>query len=296
LSAGNDRAKNEKKSRTARYISAAVGIPIGLGLCIFFPIAFNLLVIVLITIGVVEFFAMARHRGFAPHSVIGASCTIAICFLAWFGSPLSILYSLVASVIIVSVFAMARNTRDAITNISVTFFGIFYVGCLTSHVILLRRLTLGHRVTSLNLEGAGYVIMLLVLLWLDDGGAFFAGSSWGKHKLVPVISPNKTVEGSIGGIFLTLVGAVLIKEVGMLFRSFDVEIFPDMSYATYLLVGLGIAIAGQVGDLCESYLKRDAGLKDTGNLLPGHGGFLDRFDSLIFAAPLFYYYLKFGNL
>ena len=106
------------------------------------------------------------------------------------------------------------------------------------------------------------------------------------------MSPNKTVEGSGGGIALTLVGALLIKDAGELLRIFGVALFPKLSLTHYLLVGLGIAVAGQVGDLCESYLKRDAGLKDTGNLLPGHGGFLDRFDSLIFAAPLFYYYLK----
>ncbi len=286
---------NESKSRKARYISAAVAIPIGLGLCIFSPALFNLLAIALITIGVVEFYAMARHRGLSPHSIIGASCSIAICFLAWFGSPLTILYALVASVIIVFIFAMMRNTRDAMTNISVTVFGIFYVGWLTSHVILLRQLTLGPAVTRLNLGGAGYVIILLILLWLNDGGAFFAGTSWGKRKLVPAISPNKTVEGSIGGIVMTLVGAVLLKEVGVLLKSFGVDMLPQASYFSYLLMGLGIAIAGQVGDLCESYLKRDAGLKDTGNLMPGHGGFLDRFDSLIFTAPLFYYYLKLAS-
>lgn len=295
MSSGHGQVTTESRSRQARYISAAVGIPIGVGFCIFSPILFNLLAIALITIGVVEFYAMARHRGLSPHSIIGVSCSIAICFLAWFGSPLSILYALVASIIIVFIFAMMRNTRDAVTNISVTVFGIFYVGWLTSHVILLRQLTLGPAVTRFNLGGAGYVIMLLILLWLDDGGAFFAGTSWGKHKLVPAISPNKTVEGSVGGIVMTLVGSMLLKEVGILLNFFGVNMFPQMSYLSYALMGLGIAIAGQVGDLCESYLKRDAGLKDTGNLLPGHGGFLDRFDSLIFTAPLFYYYLKLAN-
>jgi phosphatidate cytidylyltransferase len=283
------------RSRKARYISAAVGIPVGVGSCLFFPPFFDLLAVVLITVGVVEFYAMARHRGFSPHSIIGASCSVAICLLAWVGSPLNMLYSLAASVIIVCTFAMARNARDAMANAAITVFGIMYVGWFCSHVILLHRLSLPHSEAGLNFEGAGYVIMLLILLWLGDGGAFFAGTNWGRHKLVPNVSPNKTVEGSLGGIAMTLVGALLVKDAGRLLETFGIILFPDMSYGLYLLVGLGIAVAGQIGDLCESYLKRDAGLKDTGNLLPGHGGFLDRFDSLIFAAPLFYYFLKFAN-
>jgi phosphatidate cytidylyltransferase len=256
---------------------------------------FNLLAVVLIAVGVVEFYAMARHRGLSPQSVVGTACVVAICVLACVGRPLSLMYSLAASITIVCTFAMARNDRDAMTTIAVTVFGILYVGWFCSHVILLRQLPLEHGGATLSFGGAGYVIMLLVLLWLGDGGAFFAGTGWGRRKLVPAISPNKTVEGSLGGIVITLIGALLVKDAGQLLRSFGVALFPDQGYGVYLLVGLGIAVAGQVGDLCESYLKRDAGLKDTGNLLPGHGGFLDRFDSLIFTAPLFYYFLKFSN-
>lgn len=286
----------ESGSRTKRYVSAAVAIPIGLGLCIFLPTFFVLFAIVLITVGVVEFYAMARHRGFSPHSVTGTLCSIGICLVAWMGGPVSLLYSLIATTLIILTIAMAANSRDAIVNISVTLFGVLYVGWFASYVILLRRMGAGPEIFRFNPVGAGYVIMLLVLLWLGDGGAFFAGIAWGKHKLIPAISPNKTIEGSIGGIVLTLIGAALVKEAGLLLNAAGISFFPDLSYNSYLLLGLGIAVVGQVGDLCESYLKRDAGLKDTGNLFPGHGGFLDRFDSLLFAAPLFYYYLKFANL
>jgi phosphatidate cytidylyltransferase len=285
----------ESGSRKRRYISAAIGIPIGLGLCIFLPIVFVLFATVLITVGVVEFYAMARHRGFSPHSVIGAS-SVLICLIAWIGNSLAMLYALAAVTIIVLTIAMARNTRDPIVNISVTLLGVFYVGWFSSHIIMLRQLGAGQEASRFNFPGAGYVIMLLVLLWLGDGGAFFAGTGWGKHKLIPAISPNKTVEGSVGGVLLTLIGAALIKELGALLSGFGLVFFPDLSYPSYLLIGLGIAVAGQVGDLCESYLKRDAGLKDTGNLFPGHGGYLDRFDSLLFTAPLFYYFLKFANI
>jgi phosphatidate cytidylyltransferase len=284
------------RSLRLRYVSAAIGIPVGLGSCLFSPTLFAALATVLITIGMVELCAMARTRGLAPHSIIGASCSIAICVLAWIGQPLDLLYSLAAATIIVCTFAMARTRRDAIANIAVTVFGIVYVGWFCSHVISLRMLPLDGGDANVNFGGAGYVIMLLLLLWLGDGGAFFVGTAWGKHKLLPTVSPNKTVEGAVGGLALTLIGSMLIRDAGLLLAGFKVALFPDFGVGRYLLIGTGISVSGQVGDLVESYLKRDAGLKDTGNLMPGHGGFLDRFDSLAFAAPLFYFFLKFANV
>ena len=283
------------KNRTARYISAAISIPLALVICLFLPIVFNLVAIVFITIGMVEFYAMARTRGYAPHSIIGTLCALAIALLAWAGRPMAMLYALAASIIIIYTVAMARNARNAMENITVTVFGTFYVGWFCSHVILLRQLPSDGGDANINLGGAGYVIMLLILLWLGDGGAFFAGTGWGKHKLIPAISPNKTIEGAIGGFVITLVGALLISDACRVLNTFGISLFPDFNYASYLLIGAGVAIAGQIGDLCESYLKRDAGLKDTGNLFLGHGGVLDRFDSLLFAAPLFYYFLKFAH-
>jgi len=287
----------ESGSRKLRYISAAVAIPIGVAICIFSPVGFIILATVLINVGVVEFYAMARNRGFSPHSIIGTLCSIGICLLAWLSNnPLSMMYALVAAVVIIFTLAMVRNCRDAMINISVTLLGIIYVGWFASHLILLRQMSGVSETTPFNLMGAGYVIILLVLLWLGDGGAFFAGIGWGKHKLIPSISPNKTIEGAIGGIILTVIGAAVLKELGLLLRSMGILFFPDFTYPVYLLLAVGIAITGQIGDLCESYLKRDAGLKDTGNLFPGHGGFLDRFDSLLISAPLYYYFLQFANL
>jgi phosphatidate cytidylyltransferase len=286
----------ESGSRKARYISAVIGIPFGLGTCLFLPRFFNIVVIAFLTIGMVEYYSMARSRGFAPFRVIGISFSIAIALLAWAGRPITMLYALAAGIIIIYTFAMARNEKNAMANIAVTVFGVLYVGWFCSHIILLRKLPIGAGEASSNFGGAGYVIILLILLWLGDSGAFFAGTGWGRHKLIPAISPNKTIEGSIGGFVITLVGAVLIKDAGNVLDAFGVTLFPDIGYAGYLLIGSGIGIVGQIGDLCESYIKRDAGLKDTGNLFPGHGGFLDRFDSLLFSAPLFYYFLKFAGL
>jgi phosphatidate cytidylyltransferase len=270
-------------------------MPIALGSILFFPTFFVALATVLILIGMVEFYAMARTRGLAPYSFIGTSCALAICVLAWIGRPLSMLYSLAACTIIVCTIAMTRNARDAIVNISVTVFGIIYVGWMCSHIISLRMLPLDGHGAAVNFGGAGYVIMALMLLWAGDSGAFFVGTAWGKRKLIPTVSPNKSVEGALGGLVLALITSMLLRDIGLLLGNLDIALFPDYGVAAYLLIAVGITVAGQIGDLCESYLKRDAGLKDTGNLLPGHGGFLDRFDSLAFAAPLLYFFLKFVN-
>jgi phosphatidate cytidylyltransferase len=266
-----------------------------MGSILFSPLFFAALATVLILIGMVEFYAMARTRGLAPYSFIGTLCAFSICVLAYIGRPLSMLYSLAACTIIVCTIAMTRNARDAIVNISVTVFGIIYVGWLCSHIISLRMLPLDGQGAGSNFGGAGYVIMLLMLLWGGDSGAFFVGTAWGKHKLIPTVSPNKTVEGALGGLLLALITSMLLRDTGLLLDSLGVALFPDFGVGAYLLIAVGVTVAGQIGDLCESYFKRDAGLKDTGNLLPGHGGFLDRFDSLAFAAPLLYFFLKFVN-
>lgn len=130
-------------------------------------------------------------------------------------------------------------------------------------------------------EHGKYCVMLpFVAAFISDAGAYFTGRACGKHKLAPTISPNKTVEGAIGGIVSAIIGVVIY---GIIIKyTADVEI----NYLLIALLGLLGSIAGQIGDLTFSYIKRKFGIKDYGNLLPGHGGVLDRFDSMIFTAPL----------
>ena len=121
-----------------------------------------------------------------------------------------------------------------------------------------------------------------VILWINDSGAYFSGRAFGKHKLYPAISPNKTWEGLIGGMLLSLIAGAVISHW-----------FDSLSLSQWLVVSAIIAVLANVGDLFESHLKRIAGVKDSGQLIPGHGGSLDRFDGLLIALPVVYVYLHF---
>jgi phosphatidate cytidylyltransferase len=130
-------------------------------------------------------------------------------------------------------------------------------------------------------NGELLIFFLLLVTWAGDTGAYYAGMSLGRRKLAPVISPNKTVEGLIGGLMLAVLAAVGAR----------LWFLPSFSLADCLATGLLLTGAGVLGDLAESALKRSAGVKDSGSLIPAHGGMLDRLDSLLFTAPAFYYYV-----
>lgn len=130
------------------------------------------------------------------------------------------------------------------------------------------------------------LLAIFIFIWVNDTGAYLVGSRWGKRKLAPNISPKKSVEGSIGGLLLVLLSAVILRLL----------LFPELSWLSILLIAAVVAIFGTIGDLFESSLKRQAGVKDSGKLIPGHGGILDRIDSLLLAVPAVYLLLAFLDL
>ena len=148
--------------------------------------------------------------------------------------------------------------------------GILYVGLFLSYLILIRSGT----------DGKSWVFFTLLLVWFSDTGAYAVGKVLGKNNLFPVISPNKTIEGYLGGLAASLIAAFTCKAF----------FFKDISTTHCILLALGIGVMGQLGDLLESTFKRANNLKNSGNLLPGHGGMLDRIDSLLFVTPFVYYY------
>jgi phosphatidate cytidylyltransferase len=129
--------------------------------------------------------------------------------------------------------------------------------------------------------GAGYCLLILFAVLVTDTFCYIVGCRWGKNKLAPVISPNKTIEGSLGGTIMCMV------------FSLGIGLSIGLAWYHATVLGLLIAIFAQIGDLCESMIKRDAGVKDSSNILPGHGGFLDRTDSYILTIPVVYYYLQY---
>lgn len=148
--------------------------------------------------------------------------------------------------------------------------GVAWVGGTFVFMPLLRRLD----------SGLAWVFMLLTIAWLSDTGGYFAGRFFGRHKLYEAISPKKTVEGYLGGVALATVGVGVVRQVGL----------PGLSVVDVVLLGVGLSTLGVVGDLAESMLKRSFGVKDSGTLLPGHGGLLDRVDAVLFVAPALYGY------
>ncbi|MCA9498786.1 MAG: phosphatidate cytidylyltransferase [Nitrospirales bacterium] len=152
-------------------------------------------------------------------------------------------------------------------------FGILYVVVLLGHFILLRQLP----------HGIALIFFVLVITWLADTGGFIVGLSFGRHALAPTLSPKKTIEGLIGGVLFSLLGAIISH----------FWFLPFFSLGECAILGIGMAIIGALGDLAESAIKRSVSIKDSGTIIPGHGGVLDRVDSLLFTGPGFYYYALF---
>lgn len=179
-----------------------------------------------------------------------------------------------------------------IADIATTILGFIYVGWLPSHMVLLRNLCPPgtERIDNpLQQAGLAYVWVTFFIIWATDIFAYYFGKRFGKRLLYPQISPKKTVEGAVGGFLASVFWATLVVYVA------DHYVFPSHPFHFKLwqapLMGAVVSIACQLGDLCESLLKRDAGFKDSGQIIPGHGGFLDRGDSLIFAGAISYYWI-----
>jgi phosphatidate cytidylyltransferase len=180
--------------------------------------------------------------------------------------------SITFTIFIFSIIELIQFPKKIIlrTDLLVVIFGIGYVCLFLSYLVFIRN----------QAGGVKWIFFILFVLWLGDSGAYFVGNVMGRRKLLPAISPNKTVEGALGGLVASLLTGFACK---FIFLS-------ELAGVHCFLLTLAIALVGQIGDLCESTFKREWGIKDSGNLLPGHGGVLDRIDSLLFAAPVAYYY------
>ena len=185
-------------------------------------------------------------------------------------TPMVAVTSMVAIAALSALF-FSRDRSSSITDVAVLVFGALYVSGLLGHVMLLRGLE----------HGAELVLYVLLLTWTTDSAAYFGGRRFGRRALAPIVSPNKTVEGALAGLLAAVLMAVIARW----------WFLPILSLAEAIVVGLLLGVMGQLGDLVESMMKRSAGVKDSGALIPAHGGMLDKIDSLVFTAPTFYYYL-----
>jgi len=265
-----------------RLITAVIGVPLVLLAIYWGGIPFLLLMFGVVFLALREYYILAGQGKYGAQPVIGTVVGMVL-FLSIFmnatrlgpaaenqGTPA------ILTLLLLPIFAremLRRDVQRAIERLAVTFFGAFFIPWTLGHLLLIR---------TLRPYGMQYIYFLFIVIWMLDTGAYAIGRRFGRRSLASVISPKKTLEGAIGGVATGIITAVICRS---LFLKEAMGVFEA------IMLGLFIAVIAQFSDLAESLLKRDVGVKDSANLLPGHGGMLDRFDSFLFTAPLLYYYL-----
>lgn len=309
-------------NHTQRILVAFVGIPLLVIASLIGGYIFLLTVICISTIALYEFYKLAELKGASPR--IGSGLIAGICInisffhdklqfalikilekfniFIPFPSQTQMLYIILTIIIIVfSLLELLKNKGSPVINLSLSFFGVLYIPLFLGTLVGIRELFVpfDFPVSRFFLEpenftnpvirdkiyqwGGYTVVSIFVIVWICDSAAYYIGSKFGKHKLYQRISPNKTWEGAVAGLIFAIASSVVMK-----------YIFLDyLSLGSSIIIGIIIGVTGQAGDLFESMLKRDFGVKDSSSLIPGHGGMLDRFDSLIMVSPVIYLYFDF---
>ncbi|MES2523896.1 MAG: phosphatidate cytidylyltransferase [Gemmatimonadota bacterium] len=265
-----------------RVIVALIGAPIALLVIWFGDAALATLASGLAAIAAWEFFRIAREAGHTPMVPVGVGLSALVPllthahYLGVLQIPLSALPLVVLALLAVALFTRATADRP-IGAVATTVLGVAYTGVTLSFVYALRYF--GYAVG--DVAGALVVILPVILTWASDVGAYFAGRAIGGPKLMPSVSPAKTISGAVGAIVATVL-------VCWLFVQFLLVPYAQLAFTPLglLLFGVGISVTAQIGDLVESLFKREGGVKDSGTLFPGHGGVLDRLDSLFFVLPV----------
>jgi len=258
----------------ARGLTILVAVPI-IAVCIYFGgAAFLALVLALALFSLNEFYSLMQKKGFQPAYWIGNVATIFFLIVAFLAlkknwEPAHSAIFTVAVIVALGLTVFLRRPKKVIEDVAVTILGMIYIGWFFSYLIFIRALT----------EHGAFLFFLMITIWSNDIVAYLVGKSMGSHKLNPEISPKKTIEGSVAGFIVCVLAAGVFAN------------FIQMDLAHALILGAIIGIVAQVSDLVESLIKREAGAKDSSQMVPGHGGVLDRMDSFILTAPLMYYYI-----
>jgi len=258
-------------------------------------------VVVLILLGQREFYRLIEGKGAHPLVGFGLAAGAALPVVAYLGNEYHATVLMTMTLLVVMLAQLGRRQiSEALASISGTFFGVFYVGWLLSHAVVLREFydrvvedegtIVAGALGFVPGSGAFLLIFTLVVVVLCDAGAYFAGRAYGKHKLAPLVSPSKTIEGTVGGMIAGTAGALAAKA---LFDLLWPELSAGLGFGAAGLFGVLLSGLAVTGDLVESLLKRDAEVKDAGALLPGMGGVLDRIDSPLLAIPGMYYMMLF---
>ncbi len=261
------------------------GFTIGIiaAICIFFGGIFLLgLLLIVILVASKEYAHILKVKGFHPSFSIMAFVGVLLCLTTAINRLDLIPAILSMGTIFSFLIVLFMGRQPYIANVATTAMGFMYGALLPCHIILIRQYQITESASNFLVyepsEGFFLTMFTFLCILVTDTAAYFFGSRYGKHKLSAVISPKKTVEGAVAGTLMS----VLFSLTGVLYTG--------LTWWECIIAGFLITISAQLGDLSESLIKRDAGVKDSSNILPGHGGFLDRTDSYIFALPVAYYY------
>ena len=270
-----DLPRTSKRWDSRRLYAALVFIPLFYLLVRYLPpIAFFGLVVGASWLALVELYRLHFQPRLATIAILLglAMTTLVLSHLQW---PEALpLHPLLLVILIATLLWYLLSKHDlsrSLVDVSVLIFGMLYIGFTLGHLLLIRALP----------DGIFLIFFVILVTWAGDTGAYYAGVSMGRTPLAPRISPNKTVEGLLGGCLLAVVVALIARA----------WFIPSFTIVDALVLGVMLTVAGLMGDLSESMFKRGAGVKDSGGLIPGHGGMLDRLDSLLLTAPTYYYYV-----
>lgn len=233
------------------------------------------LLLFMLAAGSREYVKILNNKGFYPSLKVIYLTELILATVVFFKRFDLVAITLTICAMCSFMWVLFRGRQPYIANVATTLLGMVYCGWFPLHLIFLRDLS-----CDKYDSGLGFVVLMFTAILLTDIGCYYVGSKFGKHKLAPVISPNKTIEGSVGGGICAIIGALIIGY------------FIDLSWYMSIFAGIICTVFAQIGDLCESLIKRDAGVKDSGDSLPGHGGFLDRSDSFVLTLPIMYYFCK----
>ena len=274
-----------KKNKFLRMITGIIISVISIGAIILGALPLYILLSVVIFLCCREFVQVLKHKGFHPslHVIIlSAVIFVTLTFFHRFDLvPSMLTLTIIASFLVV----LFMGRQPYIVNVATTTLGALYCGWLPCHILLIRQIGMP-RVGAFQFlvsEGLFLLLFVFVTVAFTDIGAYYFGVKFGKHKLAEVISPKKTIEGAIGGGLCALVASIVFF---YLFNFLN----QNISLLEAIIGSMIVTVSAQLGDLSESLIKRDAGVKDSSDILPGHGGMLDRIDGYLFAIPITYYY------
>ena len=260
--------------RYAREITAAIAAPIAVWIVGWgHEYVFDATIAVVAVLALHEFLSLGKAKGYDVPIFLCIVIMLVI-MASFILADLSVELGVFVALLVIPasyVFSRQRPLEDSLPSSAIAVLATTYVGMLGGSLIRLR---------NDFPEGSKLVFFLLLVVWLGDTGAYYTGRAFGKHKMSPRISPKKTVEGLAGGVLVSIITAVVCH----------LTFFKEFPLLHAIISGAVLSIAGVIGDLAESMWKRSAAVKDSGTLIPGHGGFLDRFDSIFFTAPILYSY------